>query len=414
MPGPCRALSLSSPHDTPTLMRLSCLGLAALVLTLGGCTSLIRRSSADAPAPVVERSVPMPPQSAASAATRSTADSTPQGPALIRLPAYPLPVNPEPGSYALHPRSQALALKLAREQGLDPEWTVSVLSQARFIEQVQKLNMPASNPGSKNWQAYRARFIEPIRLRAGAQFVKEHEATLQKAEARWGVPVDIIAGVIGVETIYGRYTGNMRVLDVLTTLSLDFPTGRSDRSPFFQNELGQFLRLCAEQHFDPMTVQGSFAGAIGLPQFMPSSIRAYAVDFDGDGVIDLRNSPADAIGSVANYLARHGWQRGMPTHYLVAPPTDLDQRQTLLGPDIKPTFSSEEMARLGAVLDEPGKRHSGKLALVLLHNGANEPTYLAGTDNFYSITRYNQSSYYALAVIELGRVLSLNAKARNN
>jgi membrane-bound lytic murein transglycosylase B len=414
MPGPCRALSLPSPHAAPTVMRLSCLALAGLMLTLSGCSSLVRRSSADAPAPVVERSVPMPSQPAASAVNRSAADVAPEGPTPIRLPAYPLPVNPEPGSYALHPRSQALALKLAREQGLDPEWTVSVLSQARFIEQVQRLNMPASNPGSKNWQAYRARFIEPIRLKAGAQFVKEHEATLQKAEARWGVPVDIIAGVIGVETIYGRYTGNMRVLDVLTTLSLDFPTGRSDRSPFFQNELGQFLRLCAEQHFDPMTVQGSFAGAIGLPQFMPSSIRAYAVDFDGDGVIDLRNSPADAIGSVANYLARHGWQRGMPTHYLVAPPTDLDQRQTLLGPDIKPTFSSDEMARLGAVLDEPGKRHTGKLALVLLHNGANEPTYLAGTDNFYTITRYNQSSYYALAVIELGRVLSLNTKNRNN
>ena len=411
MPGSCRAPLLPLSHRVPTLSCLSGLALATLALHLGGCTSLIRRGSSDAPAPVIERSVPMPEQVTSGS---TPAHATPAGPALIRLPAYPLPINPSQGSYALHPRSQELALKLAREHGLDPEWTVSVLSQARFVEQVQKLNMPASNPGSKNWQAYRARFIEPIRLKAGAQFVKDHEATLQKAEARFGVPVDIIAGVIGVETIYGRYTGNLRVLDVLTTLSLDFPTGRSDRSPFFQNELGQFLRLCAEQHFDPMTVQGSFAGAIGLPQFMPSSIRAYAVDFDGDGVIDLRNSPADAIGSVANYLARHGWQRGMPTHYLVAPPTDLDQRQTLLGPDIKPTFTAGDMERLGAVLDEPGKRHAGKLALVLLHNGANEPTYLAGTDNFYAITRYNQSSYYALAVIELGRVLSLNSKARIN
>jgi membrane-bound lytic murein transglycosylase B len=394
-----------------SLPRLCGLTLAALALHLSGCSSLIRRSASDAPAPVIERSVALPPPAPASAASPATPEAA-KAPPLIRLQPYPLPVHPEPGSYALHPRSQSLALKLAREQGLDPEWTVSVLSQARFVEQVQKLNMPASNPGNKNWQAYRARFIEPIRLKAGAQFLKHHDATLQKAEARFGVPVEIIAGVIGVETIYGRYTGNMRVLDVLTTLSLDFPSGRSDRSPFFQNELGQFLRLCAEQHFDPMTVQGSFAGAIGLPQFMPSSIRAYAIDFDGDGVIDLRNSPADAIGSVANYLSRHGWQRGMPTHYLVAPPTDLDQRQTLLGPDIKPTFTANDMAGLGAVLDEPGKRHLGKLALVMLHNGAGEPTYLAGTDNFYAITRYNQSSYYALAVIELGRVLTLNQKAR--
>ena len=388
----------SSLRTRPPTWALACVS----AVLLGGCSSLLTRSTQEAPAPVVDRSPPPEPVAAAPA---------PNALPLLQPAPLPLPVNLPDNSYAGHPQSQPLAVELAREMALSPEWIVSVLAQAQRVESVRKLIMPASNPGGKNWQAYRARFIEPIRLKAGAQFWQQHADTLARAESRYGVPRDIIAGVIGVETIYGRYTGQFRVLDVLTTLTLDFPAGRSDRSGFFRKELAHFLRLCAEQGSDPTTVMGSFAGAIGLPQFMPSSIRHHAVDFDGDGHIDLLNSQADAIGSVAHYLAAHGWQSGMPTHYTVAPPQDATARETLLGPDIKPTFTVQEMRTLGAELDPAGQQHTGKLALVMLHNGGAAPTYVAGTDNFYAITRYNQSSYYALAVIELGRTLSLNVKS---
>lgn len=326
-------------------------------------------------------------------------------------PSLPLPVNPGPGSYALDPQSQKLAEQLAQKYQLDAAWAVSVLAQAQLNESVTRLIMPASNPGAKNWAAYRARFIEPIRIKAGLQFWRKNEALLQKAEATYGVPMEIIAGVIGIETTYGRNKGSFRVLDALTTLSLDFPKGRSDRSAFFQDELGQFLRLCAEQQLDPLSVLGSFAGAIGLPQFMPSSIRKLAVDFDGDGHIDLRRSDADAIGSVAHYLAQSGWRKDLPTHYIVLPPADNAARATLLAPDIKPTFTATAFKDLGARLDASGQKHPGQLALVQLQNGGAEPTYVAGTENFYAITRYNQSSYYALAVIEMGRTLGVALKA---
>src|SRR5690606_30055274 len=155
--------------------------------------------------------------------------------------AAPLSTNPDPDSYAYREDVQALALTLAQAQQLDPEWVRATLAQAQVNDSVRRLIMPAGTPSAKNWAAYRARFIEPVRIRAGVAFWRAHEATLRRAEATYGVPMDIIAGIIGVETVYGRQTGNFRVLDVLATLSLDFPRGRSDRSAYFQSELGQFL-----------------------------------------------------------------------------------------------------------------------------------------------------------------------------
>jgi len=192
---------------------------------------------------------------------------------------------------------------VAQAHELDEAWVWSALSAARYKSQAARLMMPAPRGTAKNWGVYRSRFIEPIRIRAGIAFWQQYQAELQRAQAQYGVPAEIIAGVIGVETIYGRYTGNFRVLDVLTTLSLDCPTGRSDRSPFFKKELGAFLKLCAEQQLAPDAVLGSYAGAIGWPQFMPSSIRRWGVDFDGDGQSDIlwRNS-----SSGANVL----WQSG--------------------------------------------------------------------------------------------------------
>jgi membrane-bound lytic murein transglycosylase B len=153
---------------------------------------------------------------------------------------------------------------------------------------------------------------------------------------------------------------------------------------------------------------GSFAGAMGWPQFMPSSVAKFAVDFDGDGHIDLRNSPVDAIGSVGNYFKSFGWQTGMPTHYPVGFDESRLDKPTLLAPDILPSFSVSNFTAKGAVLDEQAQKHNGPLALVELFNGDDAPSYVAGTDNFYVVTRYNWSSYYALAVIELGQAVKAN------
>jgi membrane-bound lytic murein transglycosylase B len=163
--------------------------------------------------------------------------------------------------------------------------------------------------------------------------------------------------------------------------------------------------LSRREGWDPASIKGSFAGAMGLPQFMPSSIQRHAVDFDADGRIDLNGSSADVIGSVANYLAAHGWLGGMPATYAVAPPVDTTARATLLQPDIVPSFSAEQMTALGAELDDGGRAHDGLLALVELQNGGAAPSFVAGTRNFYAITRYNQSSYYAMAVITLGEAV---------
>jgi membrane-bound lytic murein transglycosylase B len=306
-----------------------------------------------------------------------------------------------------------LADTIAAQHGLDAAWTQEQLARARFVPRVARLIMPPPAGTAKNWRAYRARFIEPDRLRAGADFWRRHERWLAAAETRYGVPAEIVVGIIGVETFYGRVMGDFRVLDALATLSLDFPSGRSDRSGFFRDELGQFLKLAQTQGFDPVTVKGSFAGAIGLGQFLPGSINRHAIDFDQDGRIDMADNPADVIGSVAHYMVNHGWQPGMPTHYAIKPPVDTRARATLLGPDILPSFSAQQRQELGAELDAAGRDHAGPLALVELQNGDAAPSFVAGTQNFYAVTRYNWSSYYALAVIELGQTIAQQMRQAN-
>jgi len=296
--------------------------------------------------------------------------------------------------------------ELAERQQLDKAWVQERLSQARYVPNVAKYIMPPPAGAAKNWAAYRARFVEPVRIRAGLGFWLANEASLAKAEAIYGVPASVIVGVVGVESIYGRQMGNFRVIDALATLAFDFPSGRKDRSDFFRGELEQLFILAHSEGVDPLSLKGSYAGAMGMPQFMPSSWNRYAVDFDGDGHVDLDQSTADVIGSVAHYLAEYGWVRGMPTHYSVAAPVDSTERAVLLAPDILPSFSAAEFAAHGARLSDDGARHEAKLALVELQNGAAAPSYVAGTQNFYAITRYNWSSYYAMAVIELGQAVA--------
>ena len=321
-----------------------------------------------------------------------------------RVAAKPRAAPPAP-AYANNADAQAFAADVAERRGLSRLWVLSHLGRAQRIAAVQQLIMPPPAGTAKNWAAYRARFIEPQRIQAGLNFWRANPAWLADAEQRYGVPPDIVAAIIGVETFYGRVTGGFRVLDALATLSFDFPAGRKDRSAYFKTELEEFLVWTQREGLNPVAIKGSFAGAIGLPQFMPTSINQFAVDFDGDQHIDLQGSHADVIGSVANFLAQHGWQRGLPTHFAVSVPVDAAERAVLLGPDILPSFSAADFTARGAVLDAAGQLHNGSLALIELQNGDLAPSYVAGTQNFYVVTRYNRSSYYAMAVISLAQAL---------
>ena len=306
-------------------------------------------------------------------------------------------------------QTQAWAQDAAQRLQLDPTWVQNTLAQAQRLPSVERLVLPPSSPTAKNWAAYRARFIEPIRIQAGARFWQTHRNALERAEREYGVPASVIVGIIGVETLYGQNTGNFRILDALATLTFHFPSAHpraSARQAFFQSELEQFLLLTSRSGADPLTIRGSYAGAMGLPQFMPSSWAKFAVDFDGDGRIDLFGSPTDAIGSVANYFKAFDWRPGMLTHYpvrLTAGQTNMD---TLLAPDILPTFSVASFVSHGATLSGAALQHTGPLALIELLNGPDAPSYVAGTENFYAITRYNWSSYYAMAVIELAEAVT--------
>ena len=301
------------------------------------------------------------------------------------------------------------ATALAQRANLDPAWVRKAIGQAHYVPAVARAITPPPIGMPKNWSLYRSRFIDAARTRAGVEFWHTNRAVLDRAQQETGVPAEIIVGIVGVETIYGQQTGNYRVIDALSTLTFDFPEAHpraKERRAFFLAELEAFLILTQRTGTDPTALLGSYAGAMGLPQFMPSSWQKYAIDFDGDGRVDLFHSAADVIGSVANYFKAFGWQPGMPTHFAVQlNPATVDM-PTLMAPDILPTFTAQAMASKGADLDTSGQQHLGLLALVELQNGAEAPVYVAGTANFYTITRYNWSSYYAMAVIELGQAVS--------
>ncbi len=338
----------------------------------------------------------------------ATQNAWSQAPSKVRPPGYAAASAPASTAYRNHNEAMQFAQALDAAQGWSDDWAQRWVSQAQRQTRVIQLMRPAPAGTLRDWHAYRARFVEPRRLRAGQRFWREHAETLARAEATYGVPAWLIVGIIGVETLYGEHTGTFKVLDALTTLSFDFPAEhprRAERVQFFRDELSAFLQKTRDTTTLPDRWLGSFAGAIGLPQFMPSNWGLFGVDFDGDGQVDLVNSPADAIGSIANYIKGFGWSTGMPTHYPVAFDHQRLDLETLLAPDILPTFTVTSMTAKGAVLEDEALNHSGPLALVELENGPRPSTYVAGTENFYVITRYNWSSYYALAVIELGQAV---------
>lgn len=244
----------------------------------------------------------------------------------------------------------------------------------------------------KPWFEYRPIFVTDGRIAEGVAFWRAHREVLARAEREYGVPPAIVTAIIGVETRYGRYRGKYRVMDALATLGFDYPP----RSAFFRSELEHFLLLSREEGFEPLAITGSYAGAMGEPQFISSSYRAYAVDFDEDGIRNLFDNTADAIGSVANYLARHGWARGETIVHPVARVTAsaLPER-----PPLKPNMTVGQWRAQGVEVDL--QRADDALAALIPLETRNGMEYWLGLRNFYAITRYNHSPLYAMAVYQL-------------
>ena len=298
--------------------------------------------------------------------------------------------------------------QMVEKHDFDRAGLESVFKKVRYVDSTIQLIKPAPPGRPKNWHAYRARFVEPVRINAGIAFWNANADALARAEEQYGVPAEIIVGILGVETIYGRNTGRFRVLDALTTLAFDYPNtpNRVARMEFFRGELENTLLFARESGIDPFTLLGSYAGAIGWPQFMPGSIRKFAVDFDGDGKIDLRNSSVDAIGSVARFLAEHGWKRGEP---MVFPATvsSTESARTwdiFIGQGLEAKFKLDELKAAGVTpnVEPPADMQFG---LVDLQNGEQPTEYWLGATNFFAITQYNRSFFYAMSVIDLGRAV---------
>jgi membrane-bound lytic murein transglycosylase B len=299
--------------------------------------------------------------------------------------------------------------ELVSRHGFDRAFLDDVVNRARFVDSAVQLVKPAPPGKPKNWTAYSDRFIEPIRINAGVRFWNENAEALARAEAVYGVPAEIIVGIIGVETIYGRDTGRFRVVDVLTTLAFAYPEApnRNDRMQFFRDELAKTLLLARKENIDPFSLLGSFAGAVGMPQFMPGNILKYGVDFDGDGIVDLRGSAADAIGSVANFLVEHGWDRNSTGPSVIeADVAPSLAWQPLLG-GLAARYSAAELRGAGVAPRAP-LADDRSYGLVDLQNGAEATEYWVANANFFAITKYNRSYFYAMSVVELGRAVRLS------
>jgi membrane-bound lytic murein transglycosylase B len=297
--------------------------------------------------------------------------------------------------YAERTEVRAFVAEMADKHGLEPDKLIALFRKAKPDPVVLKAIAPPTDPGIRSWRAYRERFVEPTRIGRGLAFWSRHAAALARAEETYGVPAEIIVAIIGIETIYGRNSGRFQVFNALTTLSFDYPP----RASLFRGELEALLLLAREEDRDPRSYRGSYAGAIGLPQFLPSSMRNYAVDFDGDGHIDLADSAEDAIGSVARFLRAHGWE---PGESIAIPVQVAGDPAALIGEGILPQRLPAEMSAFGVQTDgAPAK----PAALVDLVTPGAPTEYRLGFTNFYVLTRYNRSSFYATAVLDLASVL---------
>lgn len=299
---------------------------------------------------------------------------------------------PTPASFASEQAVIDFARDLQQRHDFKADELLAQFGHSRPNAKVLQLIKPPASPLQRSWERYRPRFLNDRRINGGVRFWQENEIKLARARALYGVPEEIIVAIIGVETEYGRNTGGFRVMEALATLAFHYPP----RAEFFRTELEQFLLLSRENNLDPLTVKGSFAGAIGIPQFMPGSQRRYAVDFDGDQRVDLGNSVDDAIGSVARFLEQHGWQAGQA---IALPARSAgDPERSLLEAGVRPSLKVADLNTQG-VLSEADP--AATVALIDLVSPGKETEYWLGFDNFYVITRYNRSSFYAMSVFQL-------------
>ena len=318
------------------------------------------------------------------------------------LPTYAAPTREY---FAKRDDVSQFVTQVVEQYGFEETELLALFAHTSALPKVIALMQPPVEPQTSSWLAYRQRFVEPKRIAAGRKFMSLHSDALAQAETSYSVPREIIAAIIGVETFYGRDTGRVNTLAALSTLAFDYPA----RAELFRHELSEFLLLARDAKRDPRSYKSSYAGALGLPQFLPSSIRNFAVDFDMDGVIDLSRNPVDAIGSVANFLNKHGWQPGAAIALVVnASGEGLGET---LAKGVTPSFLPSEIEKLTVLISPVGAGDTPSFpdfpaALVdfITHNAATE--YRLGYQNFYVLTRYNRSRFYAAAVMDLATALA--------
>jgi len=306
------------------------------------------------------------------------------------------------GDFANNPNAQQFIDKMVNKHGFDRQQLQEILSQAKRLDSVLRLMdnqapttsvKPPSGPNGA-WLRYRKKFITPDNVQNGVVFWNQYEDALNRAWQVYGVPPEIIVGIIGVETRWGRVMGKTRILDALATLSFNYPR----RAEYFSGELETFLLMARDEQDDPLNLKGSFAGAMGYGQFMPSSYKQYAVDFSGDGHINLWD-PVDAIGSVANYFKAHGWVKGDQVAVMA------NGQAPGLPNGFKTKYSISQLAAAGLTPQQPLGNHQ-QASLLRLDVGTGYQ-YWYGLPNFYTITRYNYSTHYAMAVWQLGQAVAL-------
>lgn len=311
----------------------------------------------------------------------------------------------------LSPDLQQYAQEVAQTRAIPLDHVRKLLKDAQYDAYAARLMTPSGTRIRRSWVTYRKRFVEPVRINAGVSFWRTNQHALQQATRHYGVPASIIVAIIGVETIYGRNTGNFRVLDALATLGFRYPDpSRPERAQMFRDQLADLIQLDYQKTVNALQITGSFAGAIGLPQFMPGSLMRFAADGNNDGVINLQTSAADAIESVARFLRLHGWQPGLP----VFAPVKLPKKAaSLVDGGLQPDLSWKQLQQAGAkeaaapagVTSEAWKNY--KLGVVnLVDEPRNQVDFRTGTPNFFAITKYNHSYFYAASVSDLAQAIS--------
>ena len=303
------------------------------------------------------------------------------------------------GDYAGYPALDRFIEHMASQHGFSRDYLNGLFSQAQrkhWTLEYMNREAPTIKPKPGAWSRYRAKFLTDQHISKGAAFWQRHADTLRRASQQYGVPAEYVMGIMGVETIYGSNVGKDRVLDALTTLAFDYPR----RAEYFTEELENFLLMTRDERVDPVTPRGSFAGAMGLGQFMPGSFRRWAVDFDGDGRKDLWE-PADAIGSIANYFAEHGWREG---ERVVSPAVAAGRESSLPESGFDTHYTLADLAQYGIRPEGAFRGDPGDVRLLRL-SASDGDEYWLGHQNFYVITRYNHSTHYAMAVHELAQAV---------